>query len=46
MPQTPRHLATYVNNLLIQVRAALTSMRDLKEREHQVHLEGGLLVPL
>ena len=45
-PHTPRHMATYVVNLLTQVRAALRIMRSLKVREHTEHLEGGLLVPL
>ena len=46
VPQTPRHLATYAHNLLVQVRSALTSMKLLKQREHAVHLDGSLLVSL
>ena len=45
-PHTPRHMATYANNLLIQVRAALEIMRNLKSREHTEHLKGRVLVPL
>ena len=45
-PHTPRHMGTYANNLLIQVRAALQIMKDLKSREHSEHLNGNILVPL
>ena len=39
-------MGTYANNLLIQVRAALKFMKELKQREHTEHLNGSLLVPL
>ena len=45
-PHTPRHMATYAHNLLIQVRAAFEFMTNLKSREHTEHLKGSLLVPL
>ena len=45
-PHTPRHMATYANNLLIQVRAALEFMCNLKSREHSEHIKGRVLVPL
>ena len=45
-PHTPRHMGAYANNLLIQVRAALKIMKELKAREHTEHLNGSILVPL
>ena len=45
-PQTPQHLAVYAHNMLLQVRVALHTMKQLKQREHKVHQKSEMLVPL